>query len=169
MLCFTSRFIVRSVGVFITVVGLNLVACGDSSSDMTMGGSGGILGTGGTPVTSGGVESSGGVVASGGATATGGSGAIFDARPLDQGTRDTNNLVSFNKQILPLLEANCVRCHGPTRQNNGVRVDSYIEVKSRLPIVTEMLVDGHMPPSGPLPLANRQLFQAWVDEGALND
>jgi mono/diheme cytochrome c family protein len=84
-------------------------------------------------------------------------------------TSDTGTLVSFSKQIFPILEANCVRCHGPSRQNNGVRVDSYTEVKSRLSMVTHALVDGLMPPSGALPLANRQLFQAWVDEGALDN
>jgi mono/diheme cytochrome c family protein len=92
------------------------------------------------------------------------------ARDTSTGNSDAPaTAVSFKTQILPLLKANCVSCHGPTAQNMGVRVDTYANVKASLQSVTDVLVNGGMPPSGPLPDADRQLFQTWVDQGALNN
>jgi hypothetical protein len=55
------------------------------------------------------------------------------------------------------------------RQSMGVRVDTYANVKANLQAVTDVLVNGGMPPTGPLPEADRQFFQTWVDQGALNN
>mgnify|MGYP001138021071 CR=1 FL=1 len=33
--------------------------------------------------------------------------------------------VSFATQVLPVFEDNCTRCHGDSRQNGGLRLDSY--------------------------------------------
>jgi hypothetical protein len=135
----------KPVSLLVGVLAVGLVgACGSGGS----GGAGGNLAPGGT-------GGSGGSNAAGGATATGGSAA---------GTG-----VSFKTQILPMLKTNCVSCHGPTEQSFGVRVDTYEYVSNSLDSVTEMLVGGGMPPSGPLSDTDRQLFQDWVDQGALNN
>jgi mono/diheme cytochrome c family protein len=68
-----------------------------------------------------------------------------------------------------MLKTNCVSCHGPTEQSFGVRLDTYEYVTNSLDSVTEMLVGGGMPPTGPLSDTDRQLFQDWVDQGALNN
>ena len=31
--------------------------------------------------------------------------------------------VDFTKEIQPIFEANCVKCHGPARSENGLRLD----------------------------------------------
>ncbi len=77
--------------------------------------------------------------------------------------------MSFANQILPLLKANCVSCHGPSQQNAGVRLDSYNVVKTNLTAATNAIANGIMPPTGGLSTAQRQLFQNWVNQGALNN
>jgi mono/diheme cytochrome c family protein len=77
--------------------------------------------------------------------------------------------VSYKTQIAPLLKTNCVSCHGPTAQNSGVRVDTYANLSKSLADVTDVLVNGAMPPTGPLSATDMQMFQDWVDQGALNN
>jgi len=152
---------------------------------------GGTLGTGGEKASGGsraegGVLATGGEIAGGGSSSEGGSSATGspDARPIETGgavavdaARDTSGgksdapgIVSYKKDIAPLLKANCVSCHGPTEQSgNGVRVDTYAKVSANLANITDLLVSGGMPPSGALPDQDIQLFQAWVDQGAPNN
>jgi len=73
------------------------------------------------------------------------------------------------RRIEPLLKTNCTSCHGATVQNMNVRVDTYANLKASLSDVTDLLVNGGMPPAGPLSDADIQLFQSWVDQGALNN
>jgi hypothetical protein len=134
-------------------------ACG-SGGPAGSSGSGGRVAAGGSSAT-GGVGSSGGNTAAGGSNVTGGTAST--------GTSDTSAGVSFKTQILPMLKANCVNCHGPTQQNFGVRVDTYEYVTNSLDSVAQMLVGGAMPPTGPLSDSDRQLFQDWVDQGALDN
>lgn len=139
------------------VLAVGLVgACGSGGPGGSVGGSG----SGGS-VATGGMRSSGGNAAVGGSNAAGGA--------ISTGTSAAGTGVSFNTQILPMLKANCVSCHGPTQQNFGVRVDTYEYVTNSLDSVAQILVGGGMPPSGPLSDTDRQLFQDWVDQGALNN
>ena len=85
------------------------------------------------------------------------------------GKSDAAATVSFKTQIEPLLKTNCTSCHGATVQNMNVRVDTYANLKASLSDVTDLLVNGGMPPAGPLSDADIQLFQSWVDQGALNN
>jgi mono/diheme cytochrome c family protein len=68
-----------------------------------------------------------------------------------------------------MLKTNCLGCHGPTKQNAGVRVDTYASVSASLQDIDPDIENGFMPPTGPLSAADMQLFQAWVDQGALNN
>jgi hypothetical protein len=141
----------KPVSLLVGVLAVGLVgACG----------SGGPGGAGGNPAT-GGMAANGGSVGAGGSNATGGVTAT--------GGSAAGSSVSFKTQILPMLKTNCVSCHGPTEQSFGVRVDTYEYVTNSLDSVTEMLVGGGMPPSGPLSDTDQQLFQDWVDQGALNN
>jgi hypothetical protein len=163
-------------------------AGGSKSTDVTTS-SGGARETGGINA-SGGVTSASGSEPTGGKTATAPDAGSNDAHlsdtsgvtPADSmavapdASRDTATskgdaaaTVSFKTQIEPLLKTNCVSCHGATVQNMSVRVDTYANVKASLSDVTDLLVNGGMPPSGPLSDADIQLFQAWVDQGALNN
>jgi hypothetical protein len=91
------------------------------------------------------------------------------SRDTATGKSDAAANVSFKTQIEPLLKANCTSCHGATVQNMNVRVDTYANLKASLSDVTDLLVNGGMPPAGPLSDADIQLFQAWVDQGALDN
>lgn len=64
------------------------------------------------------------------------------------------DLVSFQKDIAPILARNCVRCHGPDKQKAGVRMDTLDpdllhgeDVDWWLEVLT-VLSNGAMPPEG---------------------
>lgn len=78
-------------------------------------------------------------------------------------------MISFANQIQPMLKSNCTSCHGSSRQSAGVRLDSYANVKSNLSAASNAISKGIMPPSGALSTDLKQLFQTWVDQGALNN
>ncbi len=71
----------------------------------------------------------------------------------------------FNKDIRPLLEANCISCHGATKQASGVRLDSAAAFQQAGPAaVLDVVESGAMPPNGPkLDAAN---LKAWVSADA---
>jgi hypothetical protein len=82
---------------------------------------------------------------------------------------DAAGTVSFAKQIQPMLNTNCISCHGSSRQNAGVRLDSYSVVKTNVKAASSAISSGAMPPTGSLSADLKKLFQTWVDEGALNN
>jgi hypothetical protein len=93
--------------------------------------------------------------------------------------------VSFAREIQPVLKASCYQCHGPERQEAGLRLDSRAallkggasgpavvpgrEAESRL--VRRLLGQGggaRMPLGfAPLPKATIDRIRAWIDQGAL--
>jgi hypothetical protein len=166
-------------------------AGGAPASSQTAG-SGGTTGRGGATASSqttgsGGATGRGGATASsqpagtGGRNGTGGTtsgnrdaGAVAppprdSGPPADSAAPTDAASVSFANQILPLLKANCVSCHGSSQQNAGVRLDSYTVVKTNLTAAADAISRGIMPPTGGLTTAQRQLFQSWVNQGAPNN
>ncbi len=89
----------------------------------------------------------------------------------------------FEGKVRPVLEANCVNCHGPTKQKAGLRLDSRaslmkggdsgpaIEVgrpeASRLIEAVNHSADLQMPPKGKLKEAEVAALSRWVREGAV--
>src|ERR1043165_666636 len=93
--------------------------------------------------------------------------------------------VDFAKEILPILQKNCLECHGPEKQKGKLRLDSkeaalkggenspaFVAGKSA---ESEMykrttLARDHedaMPPKGDgLTKAQQELLKKWIDEGA---
>jgi len=91
--------------------------------------------------------------------------------------------IDFTTQIQPILDDNCVRCHGPNVQQNQLRLDSLaglmqgsLHGKVIIPrnskdsaLVRRLLgVDEPRMPFGnpPLPADNIDLIRAWIDQGA---
>src|SRR5262245_61834123 len=91
----------------------------------------------------------------------------------------------FLRDIKPLFAANCTKCHGPARQENGLRLDAGVAVlrggDSGTPFVAgkpdESLlilavtgksdVISRMPPKGdPLSTAQIDLLKRWIAAGA---
>ena len=94
--------------------------------------------------------------------------------------------VDFGRDIQPLLEASCLRCHGPQTAKSQLRLDTRERAlkggengpdivpgqsaKSQLIHFTARLVpDSEMPPEGrgdPLTPEQVGLLRAWIDQGA---
>jgi ankyrin repeat protein len=89
--------------------------------------------------------------------------------------------VDFARDVQPIFRQNCVGCHGPTVQNNGLRVDrrsSVMKPGSRrvMPgslensFLYHRLVGSEfglqMPPTGALHAEQIQIIKAWIEQGA---
>lgn len=93
--------------------------------------------------------------------------------------------VDFEKDILPILEENCLDCHGPDKQKSGFRVDQRAtmlaggdsgiaalvpgdwEGSYLMEVVTGVDEDMVMPPKGdPLSKEDIALLKEWVSAGA---
>ncbi len=88
----------------------------------------------------------------------------------------------FEKKVRPILAANCVNCHGPTKQKGGLRLDAKAEfakggdngpaivpgepAKSRLVKVIKYDDDIKMPLKGKLNDADIATLTEWVKGGA---
>ena len=89
--------------------------------------------------------------------------------------------VDFARDVQPIFRQNCIGCHGPTRQNNGLRLDrrsSVLKPGARrvVPGSSENSFLYHrlagsefglqMPPTGALRLEQVQTIKAWIEQGA---
>ena len=109
-------------------------------------------------------------------------GILFLALPALADTK-----VDFVKQIQPIFEKSCVKCHGAEKQKGKLRVDTLAGVKkggedgavieagksekSRLVHSVARILDEdeNMPPEGkgdPLTKEQVGLVRAWIDQGA---
>jgi ankyrin repeat protein len=93
----------------------------------------------------------------------------------------TTTRVDFARDVQPIFRQNCVGCHGPTKQNNGLRVDrksSVLKPGARrvTPGSSENSFLYHrvagndfglqMPPTGPLRPEQIQVIKTWIEQGA---
>jgi hypothetical protein len=98
----------------------------------------------------------------------------------------TKKDVTFAKDIKPLLEKTCFKCHGEEKQKAKLRVDSIDAIKkgsengpiivvgkseksSLVHTVAGLVEDMQMPPDGkgdPLTKEQIGLLRAWIDQGA---
>lgn len=93
--------------------------------------------------------------------------------------------LTYEKDIRPIVEKTCIRCHGPEKQKGKLRLDSLQALlkggedgkivepgkseKSQMVIsVARLDPDTAMPPKGGKPLTKEQvsLIRAWIDQGA---
>ncbi|MFK8114614.1 MAG: c-type cytochrome domain-containing protein [Rubripirellula sp.] len=97
--------------------------------------------------------------------------------PLDE----SGHVVTFERDIAPILQSRCLECHGPEDAKNDFRVDDrdtfmdYIEpedIESSSLFVDYLATDDPdmlMPPEshqGPLSPAELALIRVWINEGA---
>lgn len=98
----------------------------------------------------------------------------------------TRKDVTFDKDIKPIFEKSCFKCHGTEKQKGKLRVDSIEAIKkggedgevivvghseksSLVHSVSGAMEDGLMPPDGkgdPLSKEQIGLIRAWIDAGA---
>ena len=96
------------------------------------------------------------------------------------------DLVSFDKQILPIFQKNCITCHGPDEQIKGLRLDTAANIVEAN-FDNSLLVAGNpvdselfrrltlpeddyevMPPSNfgpPLSAEDQELVRLWISQG----
>jgi ankyrin repeat protein len=89
--------------------------------------------------------------------------------------------VDFARDVQPIFRQNCIGCHGPAKQNNGLRLDrrsSVMKPGSRrvMPGSVENSFLYHrlignefglqMPPTGALHPEQIQIVKAWIEQGA---
>ena len=92
--------------------------------------------------------------------------------------------VSFERDVLPVLESRCVECHGPSRAKGGLRLDSLEHalgvdewvIAPGDPDASDMIVritaaedeDGAMPPKGErLSSAQVHALRVWIESLAI--
>ena len=98
----------------------------------------------------------------------------------------TKKNITFAKDINPLFERSCFKCHGEEKQKGELRVDSVEAIKkgseygpvivagngaksSLLHVMAGLVEDAMMPPEGkaePLSKEELGLVRAWIDQGA---
>jgi hypothetical protein len=88
----------------------------------------------------------------------------------------------YAREVLPILEANCIRCHSPAQQEGGLLLDSYEDLMtggdsgaaitpgnaaaSRLVAMIEGRAKKKMPPKSDLRPDEISTLRAWIDGGA---
>jgi hypothetical protein len=84
--------------------------------------------------------------------------------------------VSFSKHIKPLFEANCAisGCHTGATPAGNASFTTYESIKAKAADgkIEARAIDGKptfMPPTGPLPQAQRDLIKCWLDKGSPNN
>ncbi len=88
--------------------------------------------------------------------------------------------VSFQEDILPILQASCAvqGCHAGPNPRKGLNLGTYADFEkggvfnpgdSKGSVVIQRIDGGGMPPGAPLADDQIQLFKDWIDEGAKNN
>ena len=88
--------------------------------------------------------------------------------------------VSFQEDILPILQASCAvqGCHAGANPPKGLNLETYADFEkgnvfnpgdSNGSVVVQRIDGGGMPPGAPLADDQIQLFKDWIDEGAKNN
>jgi hypothetical protein len=93
--------------------------------------------------------------------------------------------VSFSKDVLPILKASCMKCHGGKESKGGIDLSSYASVKKggkegpifvegdpdKSSLVTSISGDKPDMPKKAAPLTKAQVMtiSTWVKEGAKNN
>ena len=91
---------------------------------------------------------------------------------LIHGAQGSIKSISFEKEILPVLKANCVKCHGADKQKGDVRLDTlstdFLNDRRAAEIwhdASDQIKLGEMPPEDEKALSSkeRRLLTEWID------
>lgn len=98
-----------------------------------------------------------------------------------QGVVETQDALTFEKDVAPILKSHCFRCHGATKREAGLDVrrrftlitggDSGPAVSPGMPqksLLLDLINDGLMPPEDEPPLSKKQtdVLRRWIASGA---
>lgn len=92
-----------------------------------------------------------------------------DSEMDDDGAEDA--VITYVANVEPILAANCINCHGESRQNAGVRVDTYDFASENINSIIDAIkgVTSIMPPSGPLADTDISTIEQWLEDGLVNE
>jgi uncharacterized membrane protein len=93
---------------------------------------------------------------------------------------DTTGTISFASQVWPIIQNNCLGCHGATNPSGGVSLTNYTQVKSyadnlrnSTPVILGAIkqLPGFfsMPPSGKLDDCTIRKIELWIQQGKQNN
>ena len=102
--------------------------------------------------------------------------------PRPVGTQTAVSVVDFERDVQPILQQNCIGCHGPSQQMNGFRLDrrsaalrggtqtvivpgSAASSRLYLRLITNQF-GNMMPPTAKLTATDAATIKAWIDQGA---
>src|SRR5258708_28113849 len=84
----------------------------------------------------------------------------------------------FKSEILPVFEKSCVKCHGPSQKMAGLDLSTFSGMmaggtngavlapgKSQRSLLWKLIETDKMPLGSKLPDAEKQLIQAYIDQG----
>lgn len=91
--------------------------------------------------------------------------------------------VSFSADVLPVLKASCIRCHGTSRQSGDLVLNSYetlmagaggvsivVPNEADASELVRVIVTGEMPKNDtPLSEVEIQIIRQWINQGALDN
>ncbi len=92
--------------------------------------------------------------------------ANIEEELITQDDASCNPDVSFALSIKPIIDNNCLQCHGGTQSPN---LSSYAGISANADRIKTQVVSGRMPQGGSLTTEEIQLISCWVDNGALNN
>lgn len=109
--------------------------------------------------------------------------AVVAGASIGAPAKESENIEFFETNVRPLLEKNCIECHGEKKRKGGLRLDSqagWKEGGDSGPVVVEgdpdksLLIsairyrdkDLQMPPDDELPARDKALLEEWVKRGA---
>src|SRR5215469_327965 len=84
----------------------------------------------------------------------------------------------FKSEILPVLEKNCVACHGPSQKMGGLDLSSFTGMmngsssgpviapgKPERSLLWKLIESGQMPQGGQLTNGDKQLIRTYIEQG----
>ena len=84
----------------------------------------------------------------------------------------TDQVVTYETHIAPIMETRCLGCHSITRQGAdrngapvGVNFDTYADMVQWSDRALARILAGTMPPGGGVTEEEQSSFQTWVDNG----
>src|ERR1041385_1281441 len=93
-------------------------------------------------------------------------------------------IIDFQRDVQPILKANCIGCHGPAQQLNRFRLDRRRDAMrgGTIPVIApgssqsshlylrligKDPIGMPMPPTGSLPAEQTEIIRNWIDQGAV--
>lgn len=74
-------------------------------------------------------------------------------------------IITYNADIAPLLKKNCTSCHAPGGSRANSNLTTYQSTMTYKEYTVSKVLDGSMPPSGPLSATEMEVFSKWKRNG----